>query len=249
MPYPAARENPESTPCVKKLRGSSEGVREAAKNRVPRRRPLVENECHGPLPIWPHLSIPGERQLRPAACRERPDGTSRGREIESIPRPSRSCLGATCSRLFRRAYCHAGYRLHANKVVAHTFNAAHIFGCENKCPTLSLIEDRSPEFHCAVAHDDIDQTERRPTLLFQLCQQALTNRYVIGRCRTDLPGQAGERMKQVGATDDSDELVVTQDQQAFDAVTLRQLYGVTQRRILLDGVNRPSHDVFDPAAA
>src|SRR5262245_22805304 len=88
MPYPAARENPESTPCVRKFRGSSEGVREAAKNRVPRRRPLVENECHGPLPIWPHLSIPGERQLRPAACRERPDGTSRGREIESIPSPA-----------------------------------------------------------------------------------------------------------------------------------------------------------------
>src|SRR5262245_18938861 len=64
MPYPAARENPESTPCVKKLRGSSKGVREAAKNSVPRIRPLVENECHGPLPIWPHLSIPGGRQLR-----------------------------------------------------------------------------------------------------------------------------------------------------------------------------------------
>jgi hypothetical protein len=50
-----------------------------AKKSVPRRRPLVESECHSPLPIWPHLSIPGERQLRPAACRERPDGASRGR--------------------------------------------------------------------------------------------------------------------------------------------------------------------------
>src|SRR5262245_7570029 len=77
MPYPAARENPESTPCVRKLRGSSEGVREAAKNIVPRRRPLVENECHGPLSMWPPLSIAGERQLRPAACRGRPDGASR----------------------------------------------------------------------------------------------------------------------------------------------------------------------------
>jgi hypothetical protein len=123
--------------------------------------------------------------------------------------PDQCCLGATGSRLFRRAYCHAGYRLHANKVVAHTFNSPHILGCENKCPTLSLIENRSPEFHCAVAHDDIDQTELRPTLLFQLRQEALTNRYVIGRCRIDLAGQAGERMKQVGATDDSDELGVT----------------------------------------
>src|SRR5262245_57959447 len=87
MPYPAARENPESTPCVKKLRGSSEGVREAAKNIVPRIRPLGENECHGPLPIWPHLSIPGERQLRPAACRERPDGASRGRSREPLNDP------------------------------------------------------------------------------------------------------------------------------------------------------------------
>src|SRR5262245_39732432 len=70
MPYPVAREHPDSTPCVKKLRGSNVGVRDAAKNSVPRRRPLVEIECHSPLAIWPHLSIPGERQLRPAACRE-----------------------------------------------------------------------------------------------------------------------------------------------------------------------------------
>jgi hypothetical protein len=46
MPYPVAKEHPESTPCVKKLRGSSVGVKEAAKNSVPRRRPPVENECH-----------------------------------------------------------------------------------------------------------------------------------------------------------------------------------------------------------
>src|SRR5262249_12808193 len=57
MPYPAAREHPASTPCVKKLRGSSVGVSDAAKNSVPRRRPLVENECHCVLSIWPHLSI------------------------------------------------------------------------------------------------------------------------------------------------------------------------------------------------
>src|SRR5262252_11143666 len=71
MPYPVAREHPDSTPCVKKLRGSSVGIRDAAKNSVPRRRPLVEIECHSALAIWPHLSIPSERQLRPAACRER----------------------------------------------------------------------------------------------------------------------------------------------------------------------------------
>ena len=37
----------------------------------------MENECHSPLLIRPYLSFPGERQLRPAACRERPDGASR----------------------------------------------------------------------------------------------------------------------------------------------------------------------------
>src|SRR5262249_53160910 len=51
MPYPAAKENPASTPCVKKLRGSSDGVRETAKNNVPRRRPQVEKECHSALPM------------------------------------------------------------------------------------------------------------------------------------------------------------------------------------------------------
>src|SRR5215469_14912937 len=51
MPYPAAREHPESTPCVKKVRGSSDGVWEAAKNSVPSKRPPVENECQSSLVI------------------------------------------------------------------------------------------------------------------------------------------------------------------------------------------------------
>jgi hypothetical protein len=45
MKYPAAKEHPESTPWVTKLRGIKVGVSEAAKNRVPRRRPTVEREC------------------------------------------------------------------------------------------------------------------------------------------------------------------------------------------------------------
>ena len=56
-------------------------------------------------------------------------------------------------------------------------------------------------------------------------------------------------MKQVGATDHSDELVLAQDRQAFDAVTLHQFDGVTQRRILPDAVNRLRHDISDPAAS
>src|SRR5262245_40464762 len=51
MPYPAAIEHPESTPCVKKVRGSSDGVREAAKNSVPSKRPPLENECQSSLVI------------------------------------------------------------------------------------------------------------------------------------------------------------------------------------------------------
>src|SRR5690242_6801593 len=42
MPYPSAAEHPERTPCINTVRGSSEGVKEAAKNSVPRRRPPVE---------------------------------------------------------------------------------------------------------------------------------------------------------------------------------------------------------------
>jgi hypothetical protein len=44
MPYPAAKEDPESTPWVMKLRGTRVGVREAAKNSVPKRRPTAERE-------------------------------------------------------------------------------------------------------------------------------------------------------------------------------------------------------------
>jgi len=44
MPYPAAREHPDNTPWVKKLRGSKVGVREAAKNIVPRRKQPTQDE-------------------------------------------------------------------------------------------------------------------------------------------------------------------------------------------------------------
>src|SRR5262245_45812480 len=67
MPYPAAREHPETTPCIKKLRGNSDGVIETEKNSDPRRRPQLENECHCTLPIRPHLSTSAARFAR--TCR------------------------------------------------------------------------------------------------------------------------------------------------------------------------------------
>src|SRR5262249_11943479 len=76
MPYPAASDNPESTPWVTKLRGSSVGVRAAAKNSVPRRRPPAENKRHGPLPIRPR---PQFWVKASAACRARRGGTSHRR--------------------------------------------------------------------------------------------------------------------------------------------------------------------------
>src|SRR5262245_20116622 len=46
MPYPAARLNPDRTPCVMKVRGSRDGVSDAAKKSVPRRMPTAEKERH-----------------------------------------------------------------------------------------------------------------------------------------------------------------------------------------------------------
>src|SRR5215471_14392109 len=76
MPYPAASDNPESTPWVTKLCGSSVGVRAAAKNSVPRRKPPAENKRHSPLPIPP---CPRFQVNVSAACRARRDGTSHRR--------------------------------------------------------------------------------------------------------------------------------------------------------------------------
>src|SRR5262249_34876419 len=138
---------------------------------------------------------------------------------------------ATCSRLLRGPDCRAGHRLDPDKMVAHTFNAGHILSCEDKRSTFSLIEKSAPKFDRAVAHDDVDQTERRPALPIQFGQQALTNRFIVGRRGFDLPAQACQRMNQIGATDNSNELAVTQDRQAFDAMAFHQLDDVTQRRV------------------
>ena len=64
MPYPAARENPESTPCVKKMRGSSVGVREAAKKQCSEESAAGRERMPKPSPHTPpRLSIWGESQI------------------------------------------------------------------------------------------------------------------------------------------------------------------------------------------
>src|SRR5262245_17229220 len=126
MPYPAASEHPASTPCVKKFRGSSVGVREAAKNSVPKRRPQVENECHSPLSMRRHLSIPSERSfvrqlVAQVGVQKDANGSTdilqtkstRG-QVEPVSHPE-----LQPRRPFRRAECHARYRFDANKMVAH----------------------------------------------------------------------------------------------------------------------------------
>ncbi len=70
MPYPAAKESPETIPCISGGRGSRLGVRDAAKKTVPSRTPVMHNEfasrmvkrqaiCHSLFPRGSRFLVPG----------------------------------------------------------------------------------------------------------------------------------------------------------------------------------------------
>ena len=89
----------------------------------------------------------------------------------------------------------------------------------------------------------------RPGPPVQLIHDPLADSGIIGLGWLGRPGEACDRVQQVGAGHDADELVSADDRQALDLVALHHLHDVGERRVLGDRMRLTRHDLVDPAAA
>src|SRR5262249_13189032 len=101
----------------------------------------------------------------------------------------------------------------------------------------------------AVAHGDVDRRRRRPRLLFEYGEQLVAYGRVRRGNRSDLAGEAGHGVEQVGARDDADDLAVVDDRNALDVAALPNAHELFKRRGGRHRVHLMGHDIADLAAA
>jgi hypothetical protein len=68
------------------------------------------------------------------------------------------------------------------------------------------------------------------------------------RCRVDVAHHTGEHMQQVGAADDSDEIIAAHNRKPFNATLLHDLHDLFERCLLADRNRVGCHDVAHFAA-
>src|SRR5262245_1638118 len=129
-------------------------------------------------------------------------------------------------------------RLHARRVLRRDHNGL----------ALSFVRDHAPELDYAIPHMHIDEGNRRPGLTCELRQNAVANGLITGRSRPDVAREAGERMNQVGATDDPNHLLVAHYGQTLDLMLLHQPHDLIERRALGGRQRIRRHDLADLAA-
>src|SRR6267142_4029482 len=92
------------------------------------------------------------------------------------------------------------------------------------------------------------EAERTPVVFRQCVDDAVANMVVVGGRIGDLAGKAGDRLQQVGARYDPDDLLAPRHRQTLDVVLLHQLHDLLERRIFGDGERLLGHDFGDLAA-
>ena len=103
------------------------------------------------------------------------------------------------------------------------------------------------KMHDAVAHDDAE-AERAPVVLLERIDDAVANVVVVGGRIGDVAGEARDRLQQVGARHDADELVAAHHRQPLDVVLFHQLHDLLELGIFGDGERLRRHDLGDLAA-
>src|SRR5262249_6334605 len=92
-----------------------------------------------------------------------------------------------------------------------------------------------------VSHHHIDA--RGPSLLGTLGYDLLTDCCVVASRWFEVARDAPQRMEEIGAADDTDELAILHDRQPLHAMTLHHVYDVLKRRVGSDGFGGGCHDL------
>ena len=101
-------------------------------------------------------------------------------------------------------------------VAFHRLHPRHGLGHHARSFTLLGIDDRAPQFDDPVADHHVDHVSRRPRLTVQFRKHGFADGFVcLGTGRRD--GEARQRMQQIGAADNPNQLTPAHDRNALDA--------------------------------
>src|SRR6266702_1163092 len=132
-------------------------------------------------------------------------------------------------------------------MIVDLLHARDVLRTDNGRLPRPFIGDDAAEMDDTVAYHDIE-TERTPIVLLQRIENATTDVVVVGSRIGNLTGEARDRLQQIRARNESDELFTAQHRQSLDSIFLHQGDDFLERRILGDGQRIPGHDFGYPAA-
>src|SRR4051794_27904348 len=99
----------------------------------------------------------------------------------------------------------------------HFLDAADVLcGDDSSLPRTLLINDAA-EMDDAVAYHDVE-SERTPVILLQRVGDAAANMIVVGGRIGNFAGEARDRLQEIGARHDADELLAPHDRKPLELV-------------------------------
>jgi hypothetical protein len=103
--------------------------------------------------------------------------------------------------------------------------------------------------HDSVAHHHVDESDRRPRLSLEVRIEPFANGRVTGRPGLRFGGNGRERVQQIGAGYDADELAVAHHEHPVDLVALHEMHDLFERGILGHRPYLSRHHIADLAPA
>src|SRR5262245_38549895 len=144
---------------------------------------------------------------------------------------------------------HPGHRVDPDKMIFDGLNSGDVFRGHTDRAAVALIEQRARKVHDSVAHHHVDESDRRPRLALEFRIEPLANGRVTGRPGLRLGGNGRERVQQIGAGYDADELAVAHHEHTVDLVALHEMHDLFERRILGHCPYFRRHHIADLASA
>ena len=129
-------------------------------------------------------------------------------------------------------------------MIVHGVYPGNILDCNLQRFALSFIGNRAGQLDIAISHDNI-QSYGSPGLLVELSEHAISDCHIVFHSRRCSASETCKGVEKVCTTDYSNQLVVTDDGEAFDMVPFHFVYNVLKRCVLSNRFRTGCHDLFD----
>src|SRR5262245_64199995 len=144
---------------------------------------------------------------------------------------------------------HPGHRVDPDKMIFDGLNSGNVFRGHADRPAMPLIEQRAREVHDSVSHNHVYESDWSPRLALEFRIEPLANGRITGRPGLRLGGYGCQRVQQIGAGYDADELAVAHHEHTVDLVALHEMHDLFERGILGHRPYLSGHHIADLAPA